>query len=61
VDIGAPEVLLIELIFAVFCALVAARKRRFATGWAVLGFFFGILALLVIAVLPGRPTAGVPT
>jgi hypothetical protein len=38
-------------------ALIAGSKGRSALGWGVLGFLFGLLALLVIALLPEKKTA----
>ena len=39
---------------AVACALIAHRKGRSTALWAVLGFFFGPIALLIIACLPNE-------
>lgn len=60
VNVGAPEIVLLELLFAALCAMIAARKGRFAIGWAVLGLLFGIFALIVVAVLPSRQATGRP-
>ena len=35
---------------------IAKRKGRHALGWLILGFFFSLLALLVIALLPSKRT-----
>jgi hypothetical protein len=56
VNIGLPELLLIELAFAVLCGVIARRKRRNPLGWAGLGLLFGFIPLVVVAVLPkARP------
>lgn len=39
------------LLFAGACAVIAANKGRSTLGWFVLGFLFGPFALLVVAVL----------
>jgi hypothetical protein len=33
---------------------IAKRKGRHAVGWVILGFFFWLLALLVVALLPSK-------
>jgi hypothetical protein len=35
---------------------IAKRKGRHAVGWVILGFFFSILALIVLALLPSKRT-----
>lgn len=52
---GASVVL--ALIFAVVCALIAGRKGRSRLLWGVLGFFFHIITLIVIALLPSKRPA----
>ena len=43
--------------FAVICVLLANSKGRNPWLWGILGFFFGIITLIVIAVLPStRPS-----
>jgi hypothetical protein len=49
--------LIISVSCAVACGIIARRKQRSAAGWAVLGLFFPLIALILILVLPGR-TAG---
>ena len=48
------QLLLLLVAFAVCagCGVVAQRKGRNAIAWAIGGFFFGFLALLLVAVLP---------
>jgi hypothetical protein len=40
------------IIFAVLTAIVANNKNRNTVGWFILGFLFGIFALIVVALLP---------
>ncbi len=35
---------------------IAKRKGRHAVGWLILGFFFSLLSLIVILVLPSKRT-----
>jgi len=35
---------------------IAKRKGRHAVGWLILGFFFSLLTLIVIALLPSKRT-----
>jgi hypothetical protein len=51
-SIGLPGLLLIELVFAVLCGIIARRKRRNILGWAGLGLLFGFIPLVAVAVLP---------
>ena len=44
--------ILLWLMFPVVCGIVAYGKERNTTLWVVLGFFFGVFALVVIALLP---------
>jgi hypothetical protein len=39
-------------IFGGFCVFVAGEKNRDQFGWAVLGFFFGIVALVSLVGVP---------
>ena len=36
------------------CASIAGGKGRSRTAWGILGFFFTLIALLIIALLPRR-------
>lgn len=38
----------LNLIFATACALLARNKNRYTAGWFVFGFFFGLVALIII-------------
>lgn len=42
------------IIFAVICYIIADRKGRNPVLWAVLGFFFSLISLIVIALLPRK-------
>jgi len=46
--------LLVEIACAYACSTIAARKGRGTTLWAILGFIFGLVALIVIAILPRK-------
>lgn len=43
-------VLIVGLIFAVICAVIASGKGRNVIGWFFLGFFFGIFALIAACI-----------
>lgn len=45
------ELVLIWIVFAVICGVVAKNKGRSVGGWVVAGLFFGIFALVVLALL----------
>jgi hypothetical protein len=44
-------ILVVALIFAVVCALIAHYKGRNPIGWFFIGFFFGVFGLIVILVV----------
>jgi heme/copper-type cytochrome/quinol oxidase subunit 3 len=44
-------VLVAGIVFAVACGFVAKNKNRSVALWAVLGFLFGFIPLIIIAVL----------
>jgi hypothetical protein len=47
-----PTVLLIGgVVFALICGYVAQGKGRSVALWAVLGFFLGLIALIILALL----------
>jgi hypothetical protein len=48
------EFLIIWVAFAIGCYFVAKSKGRNAGGWAVAGFFFSFIALIILALLPKR-------
>ncbi len=37
---------------------IAKRKGRHAVGWVILGFFFSLITLIVILLLPSKRTTG---
>ena len=44
----------IAVAFAVICNRIAVRKGRGPILWAVLGFFFPLIALIIILLLPRK-------
>lgn len=42
------------VLYAIDCGCIAKEKGRSARLWAILGFFFTIVALLVIVCLPDK-------
>ncbi len=46
--------LLVSVVFAVSCYTLAKKKERNEKLWAILGLFFGALALLIIVFLPKK-------
>ncbi len=42
--------ILVGIICAIICALMAEPRGRNKIGWAIGGFFFGILAILILAI-----------
>jgi predicted Kef-type K+ transport protein len=47
---------IVWLLVMVWIYNIAKRKGRHAVGWLILGFFFSILALIVLALLPSKRT-----
>ena len=45
-----PIAILLGLICATICAIVASNKGRNAVGWFFLGFFFGIFSLIAVCI-----------
>lgn len=43
-------ILVIGIICAIICAVMAEPRGRNKIGWALGGFFFGILAILILAI-----------
>ena len=53
-----PAVLLVPaVVFAVICGFLANSKGRSVALWAVLGFLFGLIALIILAFLKKQPSA----
>ena len=44
--------LIINIICAVICGLIASSKGRNVIAWVALGFFFSIISLIIVACLP---------
>ena len=42
------------VIAGTLCAVVAKHKGRSAVGWFVLGAFFGLIPLIIVACLPSK-------
>ena len=47
-------VLIWGIIFGITCGYIANEKGRNCIAWSTLGFFFDLIALLVIICLPDR-------
>jgi uncharacterized membrane protein len=52
------EILLIlsGIFWSVVCGILADRKKRNPIAWGILGFLFGVFALIVLAVLKDAET-----
>jgi len=44
--------LIIGLIVGAICAAIASSKGRSGVGWFFAGFFFGLIAIIIVAVIP---------
>jgi len=44
------------IVIMVWIYNIAKRKGRHAVGWLILGFFFSLFALIVLALLPSKTT-----
>ena len=44
--------LIVGVICAIICGIIANSKGRSVGGWAALGFFFGLIPLIIVACLP---------
>lgn len=51
-------VILSNLVLAVICALVATNKNRSGLGYFFCGLFFGVIALIVVAIIPKQKEYG---
>lgn len=49
----------IGIIFALICSGMARRRGRDGAIWGILGFFFGLIPVLVLAVAGSASTGGV--
>ena len=43
-----------SVIAAVVCGIIASMKGRNPLGWGILGFFFSIITLIVVIVIPSK-------
>ena len=48
----------IWVVIMVWIYNLAKRKGRHAVGWLLLGFFFSLITLIVILLLPSKHTTG---
>ena len=48
--------LVISVVFAIVCASLAGGRNRSRVGWAILGFIFPIIALVVLLILGNKKT-----
>ena len=48
--------LVISVVFAIVCASLAGGRNRSRVGWAILGFIFPIIALVVLRILGKKKT-----
>jgi cell division septum initiation protein DivIVA len=49
--------LIVAIVVAVVCGLLARRKGRSVAGWSILGFFFPLIGLILILVLSEKKPA----
>ena len=49
---------IVWIVILVWIYNIARRKGRHAVGWLILGFFFSIITLVVILLLPSKRTTG---
>jgi len=54
--LGSLLLFVIDILILVWIFNIAKRKGRHAIGWLILGFFFSLLALIVVALLPSKRT-----
>lgn len=56
--LGVPELFIINLIlaivFCVLCSMLGARKGYTPIGFGVMGFFLGLIGLIIAAVVPDK-------
>ena len=43
-----------SIVAAIICAVIAGMKGRSSIVWGILGFFFSILTLIVVVILPSK-------
>ncbi len=47
--------LLLSVLLGILCHNIAQTKNRNKELWAILGFLFGIFAVIIISLLPNAP------
>jgi hypothetical protein len=52
--LGGINGFILWILVMVWIYNIAKRKGRHAVGWVILGFFFWLLALIVVALLPSK-------
>jgi hypothetical protein len=50
--------LVIAIIIGVICGAIAGRKGRRPALWGILGFFFTIITLIVVLIVPSKRPVG---
>jgi hypothetical protein len=50
---------LVSLVFAFACAAIASGKGRSRALFGILGFFFSIITLIVVLIVPSKTRASV--
>lgn len=56
----SPEILaLISLFNGSLCAYIASRRGRHVIGWFLIGLFFGLIGLVVLALMPKKTPSNV--
>jgi hypothetical protein len=43
-----------SVIASIVCAVIASTKGRSPLGWGILGLFFSIFTLIVVAIIPSK-------
>lgn len=46
------------ILFAITCAVIAGSKNRNPLGWGALGLVGGVFALVAVAAMPALPVKG---
>jgi len=54
--IGGLIGVVVWIVIMVWIYNIARRKGRHAMGWLILGFFFSVIALVVLLLLPSKRT-----
>jgi hypothetical protein len=56
--VGGVIGFIIWIVIMVWIYNIAKRKGRHAVGWTILGFFFTLITLIVLLLLPSKRTTG---